>query len=654
MNTRKFIRKLIDFLNQNTKYYNEGKPHITDKEWDKIYFELESLENETGIIYPDSPTQSIFYDTVSKLNKKEHNHKMLSLQKTKEVEDVVNFFGGHYIVAMCKMDGLTCSLTYKNGKLISAETRGNGLVGEDILHNAQIIPSIPQRIGTTEEITIDGEIICTIAEFEKVSEKYKNSRNYAAGSIRLLSSEECASRNLTFVAWDIPFPVPNGLGGELSQTEKLAELMELGFETVPFVEFKSSEVSVETVIEHLKAKATRLSYPIDGIVFKFSDCAYGRSLGETSHHFKNALAYKFYDETFTSTLLDIEWTMGRTGALTPVAIFEPIDMDGSMVERASLHNLSVMNELFGPLGASKFDEVEVFKANMIIPQIKSVKHSAYYEENLISKPEICPVCGGEVIIHNGEDSLFLMCTNPNCSGKLINRLDHFCGKKGLDIKGLSKATLEKLLDWGWVESFADLYQLYTHRDEWILKPGFGAKSVDKILDAIENSRSPALENFISALGIPLIGFSMSKELVKTISSYEDFRTRIQHGFDFTQLDGFAEAKHKAICSFDYCDADNVAKYMNFTKEEEKSEEDDASLNGLTFVITGKLSHFKNRNELQDFIVKHGGKVSSTISGKVNFLINNDIDSTSTKNLAAKKLDIPIITEEIFLKNTENF
>ena len=653
MNASKYIRKLIDFLNQNTKYYNEGKPHITDEDWDKVYFELDLLEKETGIIYPDSPTQSIFYDTVSKLNKKEHNHKMLSLQKTKDAQDVINFFGDRHIVAMCKMDGLTCSLTYKNGKLISAETRGNGLVGEDILHNAQIIPSIPQRISTTEEITVDGEIICTITEFEKFSDKYANSRNYAAGSIRLLSSEECASRNLTFVAWDIPFPMPDSLGGELSQTEKLAELMELGFETVPFVEFKTSEYSVETVIEHLKTKATRLSYPIDGIVFKFSDCAYGRSLGETAHHFKNALAYKFYDETFISTLLDIEWTMGRTGVLTPVAIFEPIDMDGSMVERASLHNLSIMNELFGPLGAFKFDKVEVFKANMIIPQIKSVTHSMCYEENLINRPEVCPVCGGEVIIHNGGDSLSLMCINPSCSGKLINRLDHFCGKKGLDIKGLSKATLEKLIDWGWAESFADLYQLYTHRDEWVLKPGFGAKSVDKILDAIENSRSPALENFISALGIPLIGFSMSKELVKTISSYEDFRERILHGFDFTQLDGFAEAKHEAICSFDYCDADNVAKYMNFTKEKEKSEED-TSLNGLTFVITGKLSHFKNRNELQDFIIKHGGKVSSTISSKVNFLINNDIDSTSAKNLAAKKLGISIITEENFLKNTENF
>ena len=273
--------------------------------------------------------------------------------------------------------------------------------------------------------------------------------------------------------------------------------------------------------------------------------------------------------------------------------------------------------------------------------------------NFIEIPKFCPICGEPTAQRTDLASTFLVCVNPSCSGKLINRLDHFCGKKGLDIKGLSKATLEKLIDWGWVESFADLYQLYTHRDEWVLKPGFGAKSVDKILNAIENSRSPALENFISALGIPLIGFSMSKELVKTISSYEDFRTRIQHGFDFTQLDGFADAKHEAICSFDYCDADNVAKYMNFTKEEGKSEED-TSLNGLTFVITGKLNHFKNRNELQDFIVRHGGKVSSTISGKVNFLINNDIDSTSAKNLAAKKLGIPIITEENFLKNTENF
>lgn len=647
------IKDIIKLLNKATKAYDEGKPIMSDKDWDKIYFELESLENRTGIIYPDSPTQSIFYDTVSKLNKKEHNHKMLSLQKTKDIEDVINFFGNNYIVAMCKMDGLTCSLTYKDGALVSAETRGNGLVGEDILHNAQIIPSIPQRISTTEEITIDGEIICTVAEFEKVSEKYKNSRNYAAGSIRLLNSEECASRNLTFVAWDIPFPVHNALGGELSQAEKLAELMELGFETVPFVEFKSSETSVETIIEYLKAKAFRLSYPIDGIVFKFSDCEYGRSLGETAHHFKNAIAYKFYDEVYETNLLDIEWQIGRTGQITPVAIFEPIEIDGTTVERASLHNLSILYEIFGSNGPFVGQTITVFKSNMINPQIaeafdKDQSHLFYLDKTFLEPPERCPICGGATVERDNSDSRFLVCDNANCEGKLINKLNYFCGKSGLDIKGLSKATIEKLIDWGWIETFADLYVLGNYRGEWVKKPGFGEKSVDKILKAIEDSKDVNLENFIAAIGIPLIGLNMAKELTKVFSTYADFRAAIDGGFDFATLDGFAEAKHKAIVSFDYTQADDVAKFM-ITKEKNEESNSELSLKDMTFVITGKLETFKNRAELQSLIEKNGGKVVSSVSAKVNFLINNDIDSGSAKNVSAKKLGIPIISEKNFLE-----
>ena len=641
------IRNLIDFLNENTKYYNEGKPHITDKQWDDFYFELQDLERETGIIYPDSPTQSILYENVNQLNKKEHNHKMLSLEKTKNIEDVISFFNQKPFVAMCKMDGLTCSLTYKNGQLISAETRGNGIVGEDILHNAKVIPSIPQRIPWLEELVIDGEIISTYSNFEKFNNEYKNPRNFASGSIRLLDANECAKRGLTFVAWDMPFPFLDGLGGEISQTEKLAELMEMGFETVPFVESNTSEVSVETIVEYLKIKAIRLNYPIDGIVFKFSDCAYGRSLGETAHHFKNAIAYKFYDETYETELIDIEWTIGRTGILTPIAIFNPIEIDGTEVSRASLHNLTILKDTLHGSGW-KGQKLEVFKSNMIIPQVYSAEMDDETTKNYFDYPHICPICGKETIVKTDNDSSFVVCVNKNCEGQFINKLDHFCGKSGLDIKGLSKATLEKLIDWNWVSCYADLYELKNYKTEWCKKPGFGVRSVDKILKAIENSKTQKLENFISAIGIPLIGLNMAKELVKYITTYEEFRGKINSKFNFTAFDGFAEAKNDALINFDYSEADKVAAYLTFLLDEPKEEDD--GLNGLTFVITGRVNQFKNRAELQDTIVNAGGKVVSAISKNVNYLINNDIESDSSKNISAKKMGIPIISEKYFLEN----
>ena len=632
---------------------------MSDKEWDDLYFQLQKMEQNLGIIYPHSPTQNIHYEAVSSLTKVTHNHKMLSLQKTKDIGEIQSFLGDKPFVAMCKMDGLTCSLTYENGILISAETRGNGIEGENITHNAKVIPSIPQTIPYKGDITIDGEIICTNDNFSPFADEYKNSRNFAAGSIRLLDASECAKRNLTFVAWDIISPFYKDSGIEMTQAEKLMTLyFDFGFTTVPFISASSNDCDLNTIVEFLKITAQRNGYPIDGEVFKFDDCAYGRSLGETAHHFKNAIAYKFYDETYETNLLDIEWQIGRTGQITPVAIFEPVEIDGTTVERASLHNLSILYEIFGDNGPFIGQAITVFKSNMINPQIaeafdKDKSPLFYLDKTFLEPPERCPICGGAVVERDNSDSRFLVCDNANCEGKLINKLNYFCGKSGLDIRGLSKATIEKLIDWGWVETFADLYKLSDYRGEWIKKPGFGEKSVDKILTAIENSKNVNLENFIAAIGIPLIGLNMAKELTKVFSTYADFRASVDGGFDFATLNGFAEAKHKAICSFDYCDADNVAKYMNFIKEEEKSEED-TSLNGLTFVITGKLSHFKNRNELQNYIVKHGGKVSSTISGKVNFLINNDIDSTSTKNLAAKKLGIPIITEENFLKKMLNF
>ena len=634
------IHYLTTSLNVYTEAYDNGCPKISDKEWDDMYFELLELENKSGLILPTSPTQSISYTVVSSLNKVEHNHKMLSLAKTKSVADLVTFIGNKSFVAMYKLDGLTCTLTYEDGVLVAAETRGNGIIGEDILHNARILRSIPKKIPHKEKIVIDGEIICTYDDFAYFAHEYSNPRNFAAGSIRLLDSAECAKRKLTFVAWEVITPMYSEDDIEYRLSQKLDYISDFGFITVPY-KTGAGLVFGETEYQLLvdEVQGTKSMFPIDGVVFKFDDCAYGRSLGETSHHFKNAIAYKFYDEQFVSNLLDIQWTMGRTGALTPVAIFKPIDMDGSIVERASLHNVSIMREIFN---GTPFvgQEVSVFKANMIIPQISEAadtEHETefYATKKMLDMPTVCPVCGGNVIEQANGDSVFLVCINPACNGKLINRLDHFCGKKGLDIKGLSKATLEKLIDWGWVLSISDLFKVKDYRLEWIQKPGFGQKSVDKILSAISTSAQCDQAHFISSLGIPLIGATVSKELIKHFETYQDLRNAVKDGFEFYTLPNFGAEMHKSLHSFNWDEADSMVQdqmiQFNIPKEEAEVETSNKNLAGKVFVITGKVTHFKNRDALKAKIESLGGKVTGSISKKTDYLINNDKNSTSTKN-----------------------
>lgn len=650
------IRFLVRYLNECTKAYDEGHPKITDEEWDNKYFELQELEKETGLILSNSPTQSISYEIVNALNKVEHSHKMLSLDKTKSSTEVKSFIGNKTFLAMCKMDGLTCSLTYRNGELVSAETRGNGLIGEDILHNIKTLSSVPKKIPYIDELVIDGEIICTYTDFKPFSSEYKNPRNFAAGSIRLLDAKECARRNLTFVVWDILTEMYFDDGIEYRLDQKLDYLKPFGFIVVPYIGaingMTCSEKQYDDFINELQIQAKELGFPIDGVVFKFADCAYGRSLGETTHHFKNALAYKFYDETYWSKLLDIEWSMGRTGVLTPVAIFEPIDMDGSIVERASLHNVSIMSDLFGSLGPCKGDEVEVFKANMIIPQIKSVKNvCSHCEEYQLHIPKVCPVCGGAAAIKDGIDSLNLVCLETNCPGKLINRLDHFCGKKGLDIKGVSKATLEKLIDWGWLNDYTDIFKLSSHRGEWIQKPGFGVKSVEKILDSINTGANCELHQFIAALGIPLIGSTASKELAKHFKTWDEFIEAAENSFAFYSLPNFGSEMHNNLISFNYVEAKLLVNYyihFDISKVLEATLSGN-NLTGKTFVITGKLTQFKNRDELKLKIENLGGKVTGSVSRNTDYLINNDIESTSSKNLTAKSLGIPILSEIDFIQ-----
>ena len=647
------VRFLVIALNAYTKDYEAGNPKITDEEWDNMYFELKELEKETGLILSNSPTQTISYEVVNALEKREHNHKMLSLDKTKSLDEVANFVGNKEYLAMLKMDGLTCSLTYRNGELVSAETRGNGLVGEDILHNAKVISSIPKKIPYLTELVIDGEIICTYTNFDKFSNEYKNPRNFAAGSIRLLDAKECANRQLYFVAWDVITPMYFDNGKEYTVSEKLNYIFKFGFTIVPYIKAPALDadgnvVELDVIVEHLTYQAKELTFPIDGIVFKFNNCSYGRSLGETTHHFKNAIAYKFYDETYWTRLLDIEWTMGRTGVLTPVAVFEPIDVDGSTVERASLHNCSIMSELFGPLGPHKFQEVEVFKANMIIPQIKSVKQEGLYEEYIIHDPTTCPVCGGEVNYKSGIDSITLACMSPTCPGKLINRLDHFCGKKGLDMKGISKATLEKLIDWGWLNDFTGVFELSRFKEEWIKKPGFGIKSVEKVLNAISTGAHCELYQFIAALGIPLIGTTASKELVKHFKTWDEFIAVAESNYPFYQLPNFGSEMCSSLTNFDYTEAKLIAEhYIHFNTLEVEASAIGSDLTGKTFVITGRLQLIQNREKLINIVESYGGKVSSSISSHTNYLINNNINSTSAKNKKAKELNIPIITEQDF-------
>ena len=640
-------KQLEKQLHKATKAYDKGKPILTDQKWDDLYFQLEEMEQESGEKENTSPTQSIYFEKVSELNKIEHEHLMLSLPKTKDISEIISFVKDYDYILMAKMDGLTCSLTYENGELIRAETRGNGRVGEDILHNAKIIESIPNIIDYDKKLVIDGEIICTYEDFKEFEIEYKNPRNFAAGSIRLLDSEECSKRKLTFVAWDVIEGLDNI---DLLHNRLSLIANNFHFNIAPWAIVTNKEIEKE--IELIKEQTKIFGYPIDGIVAKYESKKLRDSLPATGHHLGGAIAYKFYDEEYPTKLLNIEWTMGRTGVLTPVAIFDPIEIDGSTVERASLHNLTIMKELLGEEPAAG-DTIYVYKANQIIPQIARCEHDSETKQK-IELPDICPVCGGEVKCQESDvsDTEVLICTNPNCPGKLINQLDHYCGKKGLDIKGLSKKTLEKLIDWGWIEKLSDLYLLKDHREEWISKSGFGVASVDKILNSItENSTNVKLASYISALGIPLIGKSVSQELIKHIKTYDDFRDKIKNQFDFSEYENIAENKTEYIYNFDYSEADYIVKneYVTFSEEYVVITDYVKTLENQTVVITGKLNSYKNRDEIAEAIVNHGGKIAGSVSSRTTILVNNDIESNSAKNKKAKELNIPILTEEEFIK-----
>ena len=637
---------LIDELNRATEAYDKGKPYMSDHEWDARYYHLVAIEETQGWASPNSPTQQIHYSVVNELAKVQHNHPMLSLDKTKSLDELSEFCGNRSAFLSLKLDGLTCSLYYANGKLQRAETRGNGVIGEDITHNAFVIPSIPKRIPYKEELVVDGEIICLAHNFALFANDYANSRNFAAGSIRLLDSKECAKRNLTFVAWEMV----KGYENIKSATERLKKLSNNYFHIVPH-QFVLKKDLTQNLIDVMKNIADINGYPIDGMVLKYDDVDYGQSLGMTAHHRRDGIAYKFFDESVPTTLRDIEWSMGRTGVLTPIAIFDEIELMGSTVSRASLHNIGIMWETLQCSEPIIPQQVYVFKANEIIPQIsKSERLIQESEYKTLEIPNKCPCCGGETVIVFMNDTKVLKCENPSCSGKLINKLDHFVGKSGLDIKGLSKATLEKLIDWGWVNCFADIFNLRHYYTEWIQKPGFGKASVEKLLDAIEYAQyNSTHESFISAIGIPLIGRTMVKELMKNgIATYYILYNLVQQGQDFSQFNGFGYEKSESLLKFDYTEANKAYALMNLISPEPEEKKEN-TLEGKSIVITGTLKTFKNRAELQRVIEAAGGKVVGSVSKNTSYLINNDIESTSTKNQTAKRLGVPIITEEDFLK-----
>ena len=646
MNSVDKMNELISQLNYYTKLYDEGNPAISDKEWDDLYFQLQEIEHDTGIVLANSPTSHIDYQVINSLKKVQHNHLMLSLDKTKSEEAVVLFLNDKDSIAMAKMDGLTCSIKYLNGKLVSAETRGNGIIGEDITHNIIFVKNVPIEIPIQDELIVDGEIICTYDDFKEFSDEYKNPRNFASGSIRLLDSRVCAQRKLSFIAWDCV----KGLDNWTTLSEKLIILNTYGFTFVPYLPLSKDMINTDKIhhsIILIQNWAKDEGYPIDGIVFKYDDCAYYQSLGATEHHFRGGLAFKFYDEEYETILREIQWTMGKTGQLTPVAVFEPVDDGESVITKASLHNLNIMEQLLGaPYQGQK---IKVVKQNQIIPQIvwgEKLEGQDYY-----SVPAYCPICEHPTVIKND----FVYCSNPHCEGKFINQLIHFTGKKGLDIKGLSEATLEKLVEWEWVSNYYDLFTLESHKSEWVKQPGFGEKSVTNLLNTIQDRKTCELWQFISALSIPLVGSTYAKEIAKREKTWEDFRAKIKTNYDFTRWNRFGYEINDALHRFNYKEADELVKKVLYLTNNLWIDPDtpiqasESKIAGKSFCITGSLEHFKNRDELKEFIEKNGGKVVSSVSSKTNYLITNDPNSGSSKNVKAQQLNIPIITEYSLLE-----
>lgn len=638
------MKELVTKLNKASEVYYQGKDEIMDNfEYDKLYDELLKLEKESGMVLAGSPSRSVGYEVLSALPKETHPSPMLSLDKTKDVRQLVSWLGDKEGLLSWKMDGLTIVLAYNEGYLEKAVTRGNGQIGEVITNNAKVFKNIPLKIPFTGSLVLRGEAVISYPEFERINnllgeeEQYKNPRNLCSGSVRQLNNEITAKRNVEFFAFALV--EAQNTDFENSQAKKMEFLKAQGFDIVEYK--KVNAANLETTVRWFSDKITSNNYPSDGLVLIYEDIAYGDSLGHTAKFPRNSIAFKWADETAETKLLEIEWSASRTGLINPIAVFEPVELEGTTVSRASVHNLSIAEQL--QLGTS--DRIKVYKANMIIPQIaENLTKSAN-----INIPEKCPVCGQKTSIHEDNGVKVLVCTNKDCLAKKIKSIAHFVSRDAINIDGLSEATIEKLVSKGLLHELAGLFSLDDYKAEITEMEGFGEKSFEKLIQAAENARKTTAAKFVYSLGIPNIGLANAKMICKYMDN--DFE-RVRHASkeELIEIDGIGEVIAESFVNF-FSDAgnnktvDNLLKAITFEKDT-RLEEDMA---GINFVITGKTSIFPNRSAVKEIIEARGGKVTGSVTSKTDFLINNDITSSSTKNKKAGESGIPIITEEEFIE-----
>ena len=643
---KKRQKELTEKLNAASRaYYQEAREILSNYEYDALYDELAALEKETGTVLAGSPTAHVGYEVLSELPKERHESPMLSLDKTKDRDALAAWIGEHRTLLSWKLDGLTIVLTYRNGGLFKAVTRGNGEVGEVITNNARVFKNVPLRIPFQGELVLRGEAVIGYHEFERINEeipeadaKYKNPRNLCSGSVRQLNNEITAKRNVHFFAFALVRA--EGMDFENSREKQFLWLKEQGFDVVEYKVVTGATLSenMDWFAEHIEKN----EYPSDGLVALYDDIAYGESLGRTAKFPRNSMAFKWADEIRETTLKEIEWSPSRTGLINPVAIFEPVELEGTTVSRASVHNISIMRGL--ELGVG--DTIEVYKANMIIPQIAENKTRSGVRDI----PEVCPVCGGVTEIRKTNDVESLYCTNPECQAKKIKSFTLFVSRDALNIEGLSEASLEKFIGRGFIHEFADIFKLSAHKAEIVEMEGFGEKSYENLMTGIERARTTTLARVIYSLGIPNIGLSGAKLICR---QFEDEVEQVLAADEeaLAAIDGIGAVIAGSFAEY-FRDAEKRERFerllsrLTLVKEEVSGEQD---LKGKVFVVTGSLTHFANRNELKDQIEKRGGKVTGSVTGKTDYLINHDTTSSSSKNKKAKELGIPIISEEDFLK-----
>lgn len=651
----KEIYHLVEQLNHyRDAYYNQNAPIVSDMEYDRMFDRLKQCENETGLILANSPTVSVGYHVKSKLEKVEHPILLLSLDKTKQETDLIQFAGMQPCLLMMKYDGLTVELVYENGRLVQASTRGDGRIGEDITHNALTFLDVPKNIQYSGHIRVVGEAIILSEDFERINDNlspgekpYANQRNLAAGSVRQLDSAICAKRNIRWMLWD----VLEGLEDvtEPSRHKKMQYLSKIGFRMPDCYEYSNKENQKELsgMISKLKNHALESGIPIDGIVIKYDDIDYSKKCGSTSHHNNDGLAFKFQDETAVTTLKEIEWSLGRTGQLTPVAVFEPVELDGTVVTRASVHNLSYLRDFDLHTG----DQVEIYKANMIIPQILKNRSAENRIHGNVSIPSVCPVCEQPITEKHINETDTLFCENVSCPGKRLNAFAHFVSKAAMNIDGLSEKTLETLLQRGWLKSYTDIYRLAEHRDEIERMDGFGKRSCEKLLQAIEDSRNTTAERVLYAIGIPNIGKTASRELIKYChNSMQEFMSLAKSGYDWTVLPDFGQILSGSIRDF-FADESNhemlndLLYYLEFPKQQSMKKTEDSPFNGKTVVVTGSLTRF-TREEINEKLETLGAKAAGSVSKHTDYVLVGE--KAGSKLTKAEQLGIPVITETEFM------